>query len=108
MSRQRPGPARGDSADPRRLAALARELHHTAASGRVPGGVHAEARARDHSGRVLSALKVTIQLRGSGTVRYFDHWHQLASYLTGDDFRDIAGQVRSIVISHRPDPQRDR
>jgi hypothetical protein len=53
----------------------------------------------------MSAIKVTIRLSGSATVRYFDTWKQLASYLTGDDFTGIAGNVRSIVVSHRPDPK---
>jgi hypothetical protein len=98
MSRERRGPARADWADPRRLAALADELH------RAPSGRHAS-RPRDHTGRVLSAIKVTIQLGGSGTVRYFDTWKQFASYLTGKDFGDIAGNVRSMVVSHRPVPK---
>jgi hypothetical protein len=102
MSRERPGPARAEWADPRRLAALADELHR--ARPRTPGR-HAAA-PRDHTGRVLSALKVTIRLGGSGTVRYFDTWKQFASYLNGEDFTRIAGNVRSIVVSHRPDPQR--
>jgi hypothetical protein len=54
---------------------------------------------------VLSAIKVTIQLGGSGTVRYFDTWKQFANYLAGNDFGDIAGNVRSIVVSHRPAPK---
>jgi hypothetical protein len=103
MSRERPGPARADWADPRRLGALADELHR--ARPRAPSGRHA-ARPRDHSGRVLSALKVTIRLSGSGTVRYFDTWKQLASYLSGDDFKGIAGSVRSIEINQRPVPKR--
>jgi hypothetical protein len=57
---------------------------------------------------VLSAIKVTIRLGGSGTVRYFDTWKQLASYLGGEDFSGIAGNVRSIVINHRPDPKQAR
>jgi hypothetical protein len=51
---------------------------------------------------VLSALKVTIRLSGSGTVRYFDTWTQLSAYLAGEDFDGIAPDVRSILISHRP------
>jgi hypothetical protein len=99
MTRERPGPARADWADPSRLAALANELHKA----RPPGGQHDDVRPRDHTGRVMSALKVTIRLGGSGTVRYFDTWKQLASYLTGKDFTGMAGEVRSIVINHRPD-----
>jgi hypothetical protein len=102
MSRERPGPARTDWADPRRLATLAEELHR--AHPRAPSGQH-PSRPRDHTGRVLSAIKVTIRLGGSGTVRYFDTWKQFANYLTGKDFGDIAGNVRSIVVSHRPDPK---
>jgi hypothetical protein len=102
MSRERPGPARAEWADPRRLAALADELHH--ARPHAPSGRHAS-RPRDRSGRVLSALKVTIRLGGSGTVRYFDTWKQFANYLAGNDFGDIAGNVRSIVVSHRPAPK---
>jgi hypothetical protein len=100
VSRQRPGPSRADWADPTRLAALANELH---ARGR-PRPQAGPARARDHTGRVLSAIKVTIRLSGTGTVRYFDSWKQLAGYLTGDDFAGIAGNVRSILINHRPIP----
>jgi hypothetical protein len=48
---------------------------------------------------------VTIRLGGGGTVRYFDTWKQLASYLSGDDFKGIAGSVRSIEISQRPSPK---
>jgi hypothetical protein len=102
MSRERPGPARADWADPRRLAALADELHR--ANPHAPSVRHAST-PRDHTGRVLSAIKVTIQLGGGGTVRYFDTWKQFASYLTGKDFGDIAGNVRSIVVSHRPAPR---
>jgi hypothetical protein len=103
MTRERPGPARADWADPRRLAALADELHH--ARPRAPSGKHTS-RPRDRSGRVLSALKVTIRLGGSGTVRYFDTWKQLISYLSGEDFKGIAGHVRSIEINQRPSPKR--
>jgi hypothetical protein len=103
VSRVRPGPARADWADPRRLTALADELHH--ARPRPPSGRNAS-RPRDRTGRVLSALKVTIRLGGSGTVRYFDTWKQLASYLSGEDFRGIAANVRSIEISQRPNPKR--
>ena len=105
MSRQRPGAARADWADPRRLADLADELRRAQAAGhpRVRPGSDAESRPRDRAGRVLSAIKVTIRLRGSGTVRYFDSWEQLAAYLTGEDFSGLAGGVRSIMISHRPD-----
>jgi hypothetical protein len=53
---------------------------------------------------VLSAIKVTIRVGGSGTVRYFDSWRELSVYLTGEDFGAIAGDVRSILINHRPDP----
>ena len=107
MSRQRPGPARADWADPKRLAALSHELRHTPTAGHphIPAGPHAEPRPRDHTGRVMSAIKVTIRLSGSGTVRYFDNWKQLATYLTGEDFSDIADNVRSILINHRPNPQ---
>ena len=56
-------------------------------------------------GRVLSAIKVTIRLSSSGTVRYFDSWGQLSAYLTGEDFGSIAGDVRSMLINHRPDPK---
>ena len=103
MSRRRPGAARADWADPRRLAALAGELRQqsTGQAGPRPGD-HAGSRPRDHTGRVLSALKVTIRLSGSGTVRYFDTWTQLSAYLAGEDFGGIAGEVRSILISHRP------
>jgi hypothetical protein len=97
MPRQRSGPARADWADPRRLAALADELHH--ARPRPPA--RGDRRSRDETGRVLSALKVTIRVGGSGTVRYFDTWDQLASYLSGEDFDGISGHVRSIVINHR-------
>jgi hypothetical protein len=31
---------------------------------------------------VLSAIKVTIRVGGSGTVRYFDSWRELSTYLT--------------------------
>jgi hypothetical protein len=103
MSRERPGRPRADWADPRRLAALANELHHTSGRPRPPSGPHADHRFRDPTGRVLSALKVTIRLRGSATVRYFDTWKQLAKYLGGEDFTAIAPTVRSIAISHRPD-----
>jgi hypothetical protein len=54
---------------------------------------------------VLSAIKVTIRLSGGGTVRYFDSWRQLSAYLMGEDFTGIAGDVRSILINHRPDPK---
>src|SRR5690348_4872236 len=103
MSRRRPGAVRADWADPRRLAALAGELRQqsTGQAGPRPG-VHAESRPRDPTGRVLSAIKVTIRLTGSGTVRYFDTWTQLSAYLAGEDFDGIAGDVRSILISHRP------
>ena len=106
MSRQRPGAPRADWADPRRLATLADELRARAGGhgGARPGG-NADSRPRDHTGRVLSAIKVTIRLRGSGTVRYFDSWRQLAAYLMGEDFGGIAGDVRSILINHRPDPK---
>ncbi len=103
MSRQRPGPARAGWADPRRLAAHADELRHAQAAGHRPGP-RAEPRPRDQAGRVLSAIKVTIRLGGTGTVRYFDSWRQLADYLTGEDFGGIADDVKSVVISHRPDP----
>jgi hypothetical protein len=102
VSRERPGPARADWADQRRLAALADELHR--ARPRAPSGRHAS-RPRDRSGRVLSALKVTIRLGGGGTVRYFDSWKQLVGYLNGEDFRGIAGSVRSMEISQRPIPR---
>jgi hypothetical protein len=102
LSRERPGPARSDWADPRRLAALADELH----GGRPAPRSYADHRPRDHTGRVLSALKVTIRLGGSATVRYFDTWKQLAKYLSGEDFTAIADNVHSIAISHRPDPKR--
>jgi hypothetical protein len=103
VSRERSGPARADWADPRRLADLAEELHH--ARPRAPSARNAS-RPRDRSGRVLSALKVTIRLGGSGTVRYFDTWKQLTSYLSGEDFKGIAGRVRSIEINQRPSPER--
>jgi hypothetical protein len=103
MSRQRPGVARADWADPRRLAALADELRtQTAGRGGTRPGKNADSRGRDHTGRVLSAIKVTIRLSGSGTVRYFDSWRQLSAYLMGEDFDGIAGDVRSILINHRP------
>lgn len=107
MSRKRPGAARADWADPRRLAALAGELRHEHAIGHpgVPPGSDTQVRPRDPTGRVLSAIKVTIRLSGSGTVRYFDSWNQLAVYLAGEDFGGIAGNVRSILINHRPDPK---
>jgi len=103
VSRRRPGAARADWADPRRLAALAGELRQPSAgqAGSRPGA-HTESRSRDHTGRVLSAIKVTIRLSGSGTVRYFDTWTQLSTYLAGEDFDGIAADVRSILISHRP------
>jgi len=103
MSRRRPGAARSDWADPRRLAALAGELRQqpTGHAGPRPGD-HAASRPRDHTGRVLSAIKVTIRLSSSGTVRYFDTWPQLSAYLAGEDFDGIAADVRSILISHRP------
>ena len=106
MSRRRPGAARADWADPRRLAALAGELRQqpTGQAGTRPGD-HAESRPRDHTGRVLSAIKVTIRLSASGTVRYFDTWTQLSAFLSGEDFDGIAGDVRSILISHRPAPK---
>jgi hypothetical protein len=56
---------------------------------------------------VLSAIKVTIRVGGSGTVRYFDSWRELSAYLTGEDFGAIAGDVRSILINHRPDPDNE-
>ena len=103
MSRQRPGAARADWADPRRLAALAGELRaQTTGHGGTQQGKNAETRSRDHAGRVLSAIKVTIRLSSSGTVRYFDTWTQLSAYLAGKDFDGIADDVRSILISHRP------
>jgi hypothetical protein len=105
MSRERPGPARADWANPRRLAALTDELRRARTMGRP--GWHAESRPRDQTGRVLSAIKVTIRLDGSGTVRYFDSWRQLADYFTGEDFGGIAGRVKSVVISHRPDRRED-
>lgn len=106
MSRRRPGAARTDWADPRRLASLAGELRQKSAGhGGTRPGDHAESRPRDHTGRVLSALKVTIRLSGSGTVRYFDTWTQLSAYLAGEDFDGIAPDVRSILISHRPAPE---
>jgi hypothetical protein len=104
MPRQRSGPSRADWADPRRLAALADELRHTGPRPRPSRWPHDRPRPRDETGRVLSALKVTIRLGGSGTVRYFDSWPQLASYLAGDDFGGIAGEVRSILVNHRPRP----
>jgi hypothetical protein len=91
--------------DPKRLAALAEELRRAQAAGRR-AGPRAGPRPRDRTGRVLSALKVTIRLTGSGTTRYFDTWTQLADYLTGEDFGGIAGKVRSVVISHRTDLER--
>ncbi len=104
MSRRRPGAARADWADPRRLAALTNELRGQAADRRgARPGTDAESRSRDQTGRVLSAIKVTIRLNGSGTVRYFDSWKQLSAYLKGEDFGGIAGEVRSILINHRPD-----
>ncbi len=103
MSRPRPGPARAGWAGPRRLAALAGELRRAQAAGNRPDS-RAEPRPRDQTGRVLSAIKVTIRLGSTGTVRYFDGWPQLAGYLAGEDFGGIAGQVKSVVISHRPDP----
>jgi hypothetical protein len=102
MSRERPGPSRADWADPRRLAALAHELQHAPGRPRPPSGTHADHRPRDHDGRVLSALKVTIRLRGTATVRYFDTWKQLSKYLAGEDFTAIADNVHSIAINHRP------
>jgi hypothetical protein len=106
MSRQRPGAARADWADPRRLAALADELRAQATGhGGIRPGENAESRPRDHTGRVLSAIKVTIRLSGGGTVRYFDSWRQLSAYLMGEDFDGIAGDVRPILINHRPDPK---
>lgn len=107
MSRQRPGPARADWADPRRLASLAGELRHAQDTGHagVRPGSDAKSRTREHTGRVLSAIKVTMRLGGSATVRYFDSWKQLAAYLTGEEFNGIARDVRSIAISHRPDPK---
>ena len=106
MSRQRPGAARADWADPRRLAALAGELRQQSPGHADPRpGDHAESRPRDHTGRVLSAIKVTIRLSGSGTVRYFDTWTQLSAFLAGEDFDGIAADVRSILISHRPAPK---
>jgi len=107
MSRQRPGPARADWADPRRLAALTGELRTQAADrdSRRPGR-NADSRPRDDTGRVLSPLKVTIRLSSSGTVRYFDSWNQLSAFLTGEDFDAIAGDVRSVMINHRPAPNR--
>jgi hypothetical protein len=104
MTRRRPGPARADWADPRRLAALTGELRHAQTAGRP--GLSTESRSRDYTGRVLSALKVTIRLNGSGTVRYFDDWRQFADYLAGEDFGGIAGQVKSVAVSHRPDASR--
>jgi hypothetical protein len=106
MSRERPGPARTDWADPRRLAALTDELRR-ARTMAGPGSL-AESRPRDQTGRVLSAIKATIRLDGSGTVRYFDSWRQLADYFTGEDFSGIAGQVKSVAISHRPDHREGR
>jgi hypothetical protein len=103
MSRERPGPSRADWADPRRLAALAHELHHAPGHPGAHPGAAADLRRRDHAGRVLSALKVTIRLRGTATVRHFDTWNQLASYLSSDDFTTIAPAIRSITIAHRPD-----
>ncbi len=41
-------------------------------------------------------------------MRYFDSWRQLAGYLAGEDFGGIVGQVKSVVISHRPDPGKGR
>jgi hypothetical protein len=104
MSRQRPGAARADWADPRRLAALAGELR-TQATGHGGTGQdkNAETRPRDQAGRVLSAIKVTIRFSNSGTVRYFDTWRQLSAYLASEDFDGIADDVRSMLISHRPE-----